>query len=294
LRRFLRGYPFIAPAILFLLAVNIYPLINTIEMSFLRLGREGWLCVGLQNYISMLKDHWFWNSLKLISIVAVVLTFLHISIGMVLALLLNERWFSLTLRSIMRGVLILSWLFSTAAAALMWSLLYHPFGLLNYFAQTLFNLSSPVQFLGNPKVALWSIIAVSAWLYYPYYMLMILGALQSVPLELYEAATVDGARAWHRFRYVTLPHLRPVLIVTTTIDIIRTFSHVDLFKMLTRGGPLRSTEVVAYYIYKSALLDGNLGYGAAMSTFVLLCLAIFMVVYMRLLSRGGGAGETSF
>jgi multiple sugar transport system permease protein len=260
----------------------------------MKLGREGWKFVGLQHYANMLKDPWFWNSLKLISIVAVTLTVLHISIGMVLALLLNEHWFSTTLRNTMRGILIFCWLFSTAAAALMWSLLYHPFGLLNYFATILFNLSSPIAFLGNAKIALWSVIAVSAWLYYPYYMIMILGGLQSVPLELYEAATVDGAKAWHRFRYVTVPHLRPILIVITTIDIIRSFSHVDLFKMLTRGGPLRSTEVVAYYIYKSALLDGNLGYGAAMSTSLLIGLAVFMVVYMRLLSRGGGTGETSF
>ncbi|OFW62957.1 MAG: hypothetical protein A2Y74_06085 [Actinobacteria bacterium RBG_13_63_9] len=292
--RSLSGYLFLAPALLYLLGVSIYPLISTIQMSFMEVEQGGWQVVGLQNYANLLRDLWFWNSLKIISVVAVASTVLHISIGMALALLLNEHWFSIILRNFMRGILIFTWMFSTAAAALMWSLLFHPFGLFNYLAKTLFDLSAPVEFLGNTSLALWSVIVVGAWKYYPYYMLMILGGLQTIPLELYEAAKVDGANYWHRFRHVTLPLLRPVLIVISTIDMIATFSHVDLFKMLTRGGPLRTTEVVAYYIYKSALLDGNLGYGAAISTFVLMCLVVFMVVYMRILSRGGETGETSF
>jgi multiple sugar transport system permease protein len=125
-------------------------------------------------------------------------------------------------------------------------------------------------------------------------MLIILGGLQAIPLELYEAAKVDGANVWHRFRHITLPQLRPILIAISALDIITTFSHVDLFKMMTRGGPLRSTESVAYYIYKVALLDGNLGYGAAISTIMLIGLAFFMVIYLRLLSRGAETGETSF
>lgn len=292
--RSLPGYLFVMPALLYLVVVSIYPLISTIQMSLMEVEQGEWQFVGLQNYANLLTDPWFWNSLKIISVFAVASMVLHISIGTALALLLNEHWFSITLRNIMRGILILAWMFSTAAAGLMWSLLFHPFGLLNYLARTLFNLSAPVEFLGNPSLALWSVAAVGAWKYYPFYMIMILGGLQTILPELYEAAKVDGANAWHRFRYVTLPQLRPVLIVISTIDIITTFSHVDLFKMLTRGGPLRTTESVAYYIYKSALLDGNLGYGAAISTFTLIGLVVFMVVYMRLLSRGGETGETSF
>ncbi|MCY4408837.1 MAG: sugar ABC transporter permease, partial [Caldilineaceae bacterium] len=118
--------------------------------------------------------------------------------------------------------------------------------------------------------------------------------LQAIPAEIYEAAKVDGANAWKRFWHVTLPQLRPILIAISTIDIITTVGHVDLIRMLTRGGPLRSTETVAYYIYKTALLDGNLGYGAAVSTLMLIMLAILIIIYLRVLSQGGDAGETSF
>jgi multiple sugar transport system permease protein len=294
LLRFLTNYAFVAPALLFLLAASIYPLFFTVQLSLIDIERGNWYFVGLQHYFALLQDRWLWNSLRIIGIFSVASMVLHLLIGMIFALLLNERWFSNTFRNIMRGILILPWVFSTAATGLMWSLLYHPFGLLNYIFTSLLNRSEPIEYLGHPSLALWSIIAVTAWRWYPFYMLIILGGLQAIPTELYEAAKVDGANAWHRFRHITIPHLRPLLIAISALDIITTFSHVDLFKMLTRGGPLRTTEGTAYYIYKSALLDGNLGYGAAISTMMLVGLAIFMVIYIRLLSRGAETGETSF
>jgi multiple sugar transport system permease protein len=292
--RFLTSYTFVVPAFLYLLVTSIYPLIYTLQLSLMDVEQGNWYFVGWQHYAELFKDPWFWNSLKIITLFAVANMVLHLSIGMMLALLLNENWFSITFRNIMRGILLLPWIFSTAAAGLMWSLLYHPFGLFNYVTTGLLNRSTPIEFLGDPNVALWSVVAVSAWKWYPFYMLIILGGLQAIPLELYEAAKVDGANVWHRFRHITLPQLRPILIAISALDIITTFSHVDLFKMMTRGGPLRSTESVAYYIYKVALLDGNLGYGAAISTIMLIGLAFFMVIYLRLLSRGAETGETSF
>ena len=145
----------------------------------------------------------------------------------------------------------------------MWTLLYHPFGLLNYLWVGVLGQDAPIEFLAKPGLAMASVVAVNTWKSYPFYMIIILGGLQAIPAELYEAAKVDGASAWKRFWHVTLPQLRPILIAISTIDIITTIGHVDLIRMLTRGGPLRSTETVAYYIYKTALLDGNLGYGAA-------------------------------
>lgn len=294
LLRLLRSYAFVAPALLYLLVASIYPLFYTLQLSVRNVRQGNWYFVGLQHYTALLQDPWFWNSLKVTIIFAVANMVLHLLIGMIFALLLNEDWFSLTLRNIMRGILILAWIFSTAAAALMWSLLYHPFGLLNYITTSLFNRTTPLEYLGDPNLALWSVVAVSAWKWYPFYMLIILGGLQSIPLELYEAAKVDGANTWQRFRHITLPQLRPILIAISVIDIITTFGHVDLFKMLTKGGPLRTTESTAYYIYKSALLDGNLGYGAAISVLMLVGLTVFMVTYVKLLSRGGESGQTVF
>jgi multiple sugar transport system permease protein len=209
---------------------------------------------------------------------------LHLALGLGLALLLNVTWFSRGLRNLVRGALILPWLFSTAASALMWALLYHPFGLFNYLWVGVLGQPAAIQFLGNPATALLAIIAVNTWKSYPFYMVSILGGLQGIPLDLYDAAKVDGAGAWQRFRFVTFPQIRPVLVAISTIDVITSFGHVDLISMLTRGGPGVSTETVAHYVYRTALLDGNLPYGAAISALMLLILAGFTAGYLRLVT----------
>ncbi len=290
----MNGYFFVGPAILFFLFVSIFPLLRTLQMSLTDVEAGVPKFVGIQHYSELIKDPWFWNSLSNVLVFTFASVILHISIGMGLALLLNEDWFNTTVRNFMRGLLILPWVFSTASAGLMWTLLYHPFGLLNYMWVGILGQEAPIEFLAKPGLAMASVVAVNTWKSYPFYMIIILGGLQAIPAELYEAAKVDGANAWKRFWHVTLPQLRPILIAISTIDIITTVGHVDLIRMLTRGGPLRSTETVAYYIYKTALLDGNLGYGAAVSTLMLIMLAILIIIYMRLLSRGSEAGETSF
>ena len=177
--------------------------------------------------------------------------------------------------------------FSTAAAGLMWSLLYHPFGLLNYLAVGVFHRPQPFEFLGDPRIALGSVIAVNVWKSYPFYMVAILGELQAIPVDLFDAAKVDGAGTWQRFWYVTLPHLRGVLIAVSTLDIITTFGHVDLINILTRGGPGRATETIAFHVYRTALLDGNLAKGSAISTIMLVVLSMFTWLYLRMWARRG-------
>lgn len=288
------GYLFVAPVLIVLLVTAVYPIIRTFVMSFQDVDEGIWRFVGLAQYQRLIADQWFWNSLGTTLIFTILSTALHLGIGMFFALLLNERWFSTTLRNVMRGALILPWVFSTAAAALMWALLFHPFGLFNYVNLAVLGRSEPIAFLGTPGLALVSIILVNTWKSYPFYMISILGGLQGIPVELYDAAKVDGATTWQRFRYVTLPQLRPVLVAVSTIDIITTLGHVDLVNMLTRGGPFRTTETVAFYIYKRALHDGLLSYGAAISVLVLLFMAVFTFFYLRVVSPQGEPDEVGF
>jgi multiple sugar transport system permease protein len=288
------GYLFVAPVLIVLLVTAVYPIVRTVVMSFQDVDEGVWHFVGLEQYARLIADQWFWNSLGTTVLFTTASTILHLAIGMFFALLLNERWFSTTLRNVMRGALILPWVFSTAAAALMWALLYHPFGLFNFLNLAVLGRSQPIEFLGTPGLALFSIIVVNTWKSYPFYMISILGGLQGIPVELYDAAKVDGATTWQRFRYVTLPQLRPVLVAVSTIDIITTLGHVDLVNMLTRGGPFRTTETVAYYIYKRALLDGLLSYGAAISVLVLLFMTVFTFFYLRIVAPQGEPDEVGF
>lgn len=287
------GYFFIAPAIIYLIVIAIYPLINTITMSFQSLKAGQWIFVGFDNYIKLFNDAYFGKAFSNTLFFTTMVTLGHLTVGMFFAILLNENWF-IPVRNFMRGLLILPWLFSSAAGCLMWSLLYHPLGFLNSINKLIAPSNLPIDFLGNPTIAMYSIITVVVWIWFPFYMVSILGGLQSIPTDLYEAAKVDGAGTLQRFWYITLPQLKPVLIAVSTIDLISTVGHVDAVKMLTQGGPMRATENVAYYVWKVGINDGYLGYGAAISTLLLIGMSIFTFVYLKVISRGGDTGETSF
>jgi multiple sugar transport system permease protein len=288
LPRYAAGYLFVAPVIAYLLATAVYPIVNVVGMSLRDVSAGRWYFVGIAHYQQVLWDPVFWNAFWNTTVFTVASTLVHLSLGMIFALLLNAVWFSGTLRNITRGALILPWVFSTAAAGLMWSLLYHPFGLLNYLAVGVLGRDRPFEFLGDPGLALASVIAVNVWKSYPFYMVAILGELQAIPVDLFDAAKVDGAGGIQRFWYVTLPQLRGILIAISTLDVIMTFGHVDLINILTRGGPGRATETVAFHVYRTALLDGNLPKGSAISTIMLVALTLFTWLYLRIVARRAG------
>ena len=288
LPRHAAGYLFVAPVIVYLLATAVYPIVNVVGMSLRDVSAGRWYFVGFTHYQQVLRDPVFWNAFWNTAVFTVASTLVHLTLGMIFALLLHAVWFSGALRNITRGALILPWVFSTAAAGLMWSLLYHPFGLLNYLAVGVFGRDRPFEFLGDPGLALASVIAVNVWKSYPFYMVAILGELQAIPVDLFDAAKVDGAGAIQRFWYVTLPQLRGILIAISTLDVITTFGHVDLINILTRGGPGRATETVAFHVYRTALLDGNLPKGSAISTIMLLALTLFTWLYLRIVARRAG------
>ncbi len=287
------GFLFIGPAIILLLVVAIFPLLNTFILSFQGLEAGKWVFVGFENFKKLFADEWFGKTIRNTLFFTMMVTLGHLSIGMFFALLLNEHWI-IPLRNIIRGLLILPWLFSSAAGSLMWSMLYHPLGFLNATYTTIFPNAAPIDFLGNPQLAMWSIITVVVWIWYPFYMVSILGGLQSIPTDLYEAAKVDGASTVQRFWYITWPLLRPVLISVSTIDLISTMGHVDAVKMLTSGGPMRATETVGYYVWRVGLWDGQLGYGAAISAMLMVAMSFFMFFYLRVISRGGQSNGTNF
>jgi multiple sugar transport system permease protein len=184
------GYLFVAPAIVFLLLVVAYPLFSTVRMSVVeRNYREKTTTfVGLDNYNRALHDPVFWDSLGNTVTYTIGSVVFHVLIGGFFALLLNENWGAPTLRNMVRGLLILPWLFSMAASALIWSLLYQAVSPINHLLTVSGLSSKPVAFLGDPDIAIWSLVAVNVWKYFPFYMIMILGGLQSIPPELYDAA----------------------------------------------------------------------------------------------------------
>ncbi len=282
--RSLTGYFFIAPALIFLATVAIYPILYNFLLSFSDYSPiEGKsYFVGLKHYSTMLSDGWFYASLKNSLVFTVGSVVLHFIIALFLAILANHSWRSNRLRDIFRGLWILPWIFSTAAAALMWALLFHPSSILNYHLQQIGLISRPVNYLGEPSTALWVLISVNVWKTYPIYMVLILAGLQSIPGEVKEAAIIDGANFLERLWYITLPLMRSVLLTAVSLDFITTLGHFDLAKIMTEGGPLRSTELLGYYIYRTAFKGANFSYGATLSIVMFFILGVYTLIYINL------------
>ena len=295
LRSPLVGYLFIIPAVLYLAVLVLYPIGLTFQMSTNKLLPDlstSW--IGFRNYAELLHDRMFWRSLLIAVEFTAITVVLHLATGLFLAVLLNHKWPHVTLRSTVRGLLVLPWLFSTAASSLMWTLLLHPFGTLNYMARAWFGVAEPISWFATPLTALLSLAVVNLWNSFPFYMVILLGGLQSIPNELYEAAKVDGSTRWQSFRWITVPLMRPVIVALSVIDIIGTIAMFDLVRMLTGGGPNRATETVSYYLWRIAFLDGRLDYASTISIVLMLCLLGFVGVYLRLFARGGIDGGTQF
>lgn len=278
------GYLFIAPAVIFLALMIAYPLLSTLRMSLFDVDFRSKTStfVGLHFYGEVLTDSIFWSSLKNTVLYTFGSVVLHVLLGGGLALLLNERWAPMQIRNVFRGLFIIPWLFSVAASALIWALLYQPVGPLNHLLVTFGVAQEPIDFLGNRNIALWALVFVNVWKYFPFHLIVILGNLQTIPLDLYEAAWVDGANRLRRFRHITLPMMRPSLVALIAIDIISTFGVFDIVKLMTNGGPYRSTQTVAYYLWQVGLRDVNFGFGSAISIIMLVFSAVITLTFLRL------------
>ena len=229
------GYAFVAPAALLLCAVVVVPLGQAFRTSLYRVRGLDTTFVGLGNYMRVLSDDAFWHSLCVSLVFTSASVALHLLLGLALALLLHALAFA---RTPLRILFLTPWMVAPAVGATIWLWLLEPqFGVVNYLLRAAHVVSAPVAWLGQPGTALAAIIAVDVWRGVPFVMLLMLAGLQTIPAEQYEAAAIDGASAWRRFRYVTLPNLRYLLVVASTLDIINTIRHYDIIGVMTAGGP---------------------------------------------------------
>jgi len=280
----LRGFWFLAPALTLLVLSVAFPLFRVLQRSFQAFSPEvgAFQYVGLQQYRDLFGDALFWTSLRNTFVFTIGSIALHLGIAFPIALLLNVRWPNLRVRNFFRGVIILPFLFSPPAAALLWGLLFRPLGPLNYALTHLFGTS--VSFLGDPHWALFSVMLVNTWVYFPLYMILILGGLQSIPPVLYDAARVDGAGWLQRVVHVTLPQIRNLLVTIVIIDFATSFIHFDLVWTMTKGGPLRTTYLISFFLYEKGLADFRYGYGSAVGVVIASLMALCIAAYVLLLT----------
>ena len=273
------AWALMAPALLVLAAVTLLPMGYVVWLSLNeRALFRAEDFVGLDHYLRLAGDARFWNALGNTLYFAAVSVALELALGLAIALLLARAGRA---RALVYGAVLVPWAIPTVVSARMWEWMCNPeLGVLSYLA------GRPVNWLGDPVLALHAAIAMDVWKSTPFVALLLLAGLQGVPRDLLRAAAVDGADAWTAFRRITLPLLAPVILVAAvfrTIDALRVF---DAIYVLTGGGPANATETLSIYAYRVLFQMLDFGYGSALAVVVLVITGVAALAYARLL-RGG-------
>ncbi len=279
---------FLAPAFIFLAFVVVFPLGQAFVTSLYRIRGLRSSFVGFDNYVRTVTDEAFWSSLGTSLVFTASCVAAHLAIGLGLALLLNRVTVA---RTLFRIAFLMPWIIAPAIGATIFLWMLEPqFGVINYLLQSVGAISEPIAWLGRPWSALVSVILVDVWRGVPFMMLLMLAGLQTIPIELYEAARIDGATPLQQFRYITLPNLAYLMIVGTTLDIINTIRHFDIIAVMTGGGPVSATEVLPVLLYNTAFRANRLGEAATIGILLLGIVLAFSIVYIRAmrLDRDGG------
>jgi len=283
IKRKLEPYGFISPTVLLLLLLMVIPVFLVIRYSFMDnvIVNQNPLFVGLENYRTMIADERFIIAVKNTAFFTIVSVIAHLIIGLSFATLLNSELLSKTTRTIYRMIYILPWLFTVAIIAILWRMILNPLGVLNYIIMSLGISQNQTEWLSSESTALFAVTFINIWAGYPFYMISILAGLQGIPKDLHEAALVDGATGLQKFWNVTLPHLKPLIISMSILDLIWTSQQFALIWMTTGGGPLTSTEMLGTYTYKLAFSQYEFSQASTSAVFLFLISMGLALVYNR-------------
>jgi multiple sugar transport system permease protein len=279
------GFLFMLPAAAFLLVFLTYPLGLGVWLGFTdtRIGRAG-VFIGLENYEMLWADSLFWLVVFNTILYTVVASVVKFALGLWLALLLNEH---LPFKAFFRAIVLLPWVVPTVLSAIaFWWIYDAQFSVISWALMELGVISSPINFLGDMNNARATVIATNVWRGIPFVAITLLAGLQTISPSLHEAATLDGATGWQRFRFVTLPMLSPLIAVVMTFSVLFTFTDFQLIYVLTRGGPLNATHLMATLSFQRAIPGGQLGEGAAIAVAMIpFLLAAILFSYFGLQRR---------
>ena len=275
----------IVPSALILGAVVFYPFVYNVVLSFGNMNLntiQSWHLIGLRQYIKIFTEPsqpGFYDVFFKTLIWTFTNIFFHVVLGVFLALILNQH---LKGRSIFRTILILPWAIPQYIVALTWRGMFnYEYGAINLVITKYLGLPA-VEWLKSPTEAFLACILTNVWLGFPFMMVVALGALQSIPHELYEAADIDGARWYHKLRTITLPLIRPVMIPAVTLGMIWTFNNLNIIWLVSNAGePSDNTHILVSFVYKAAFNFYSFSSAAAMSVVIFIILLVFSLVFMR-------------
>lgn len=275
------------PTVVWMLCVLVYPVFVTIRNSFYSVG-AGFdphpPFVGLGNYAGLLADPIFWHSVRVTALFALGNLAGSFGLGLLTALLLHERFRG---RALARAVLLLPWAMPQVAAVVVWRWLFQvQYGAVNYVLWRLHLVATPsIEWLVRPSLGLYAVLVATVWWQYPIATTFLQAGIESVPVELYEAAGVDGANGWQRFRHITWPGLRHVRNILLLMLLFWSLGQVIIIWTMTAGGPARATQTLAILVYQRAFSDFQFGSAAALATIVLTVALGIGLLYYRLTLR---------
>ncbi|MBE4746573.1 sugar ABC transporter permease [Corallococcus sp. ZKHCc1 1396] len=278
-----QAYLLVMPAVLVLAVVALYPVLAAIWLSLHRFilvfGERRF--TGLANYVYLVGDARFWSALGNTAYFTAVAVTVELLLAVPLALLLNRAFPG---RGLLRASVLVPWAIPTVVSARLWAWMFNPdYGLINRLLG-----GAEINWLGAPGYALHAAILVDVWKTTPFVALLVLAGLQGIPEDLYKAARVDGASTWRQFRAITLPLLKPALLLAVLFRSLDAFRVFDAIYVLTEGGPANTTETLSIYAYKTLMRSGDFGYGSALSVATFLCVVLLAVVWLKWLGREEG------
>lgn len=280
-------YVLLSPAVLATVIIVFYPMVQALITSLynnILWKPRAVRFIGLDNYIAIWNDPVFWSSLGRTAIWIGLTVPLQLLLGLVTALLLNQtfRW-----RGLARSLILIPWALPSVVIGLMWSWIYNPqVGLLNDLMLRLGLLQSAMPWLANPDTSLYAIIVALVWQGFPFFAIMILAGLQTIPHSLYEAADIDGASDMQQFWHITLPALKSVLVTAVMLRIIWVANSVDVIYVMTGGGPGYATHTLPLYALKRTYASMDFGYGSALAVSFSLLLLGAIYLYLRRVGKG--------
>jgi raffinose/stachyose/melibiose transport system permease protein len=291
-----KGYGvYLIPGIILSLAIIVVPLVMTVYTSFTRwngVGDQTW--IGFDNYTRLFHDSLFWSSFGHIILLILAMAVVPTLLGLVLAAVLFDyvaKHFGSRWASLFRSGFYLPQVIPVAVTGIVWGWILHPeYGALNKILNSVGLSKLAVNWLGDPKYALYTVMGIMVWIQLGYPIVMFMSGLQRIDPSLYEAADLDGATWWQRFRKITVHMIRPefyVVLVTTTIAALKIFGQVFV---LTKGGPSNATLVPSYFAYKNFFEKAQVGYGSAISTVLTVIIIVLAVVFLRLQARAERTG----
>ncbi|PSM48801.1 sugar ABC transporter permease [Chroococcidiopsis sp. CCALA 051] len=287
------GWILLLPALIVMLVVYAYPILRAFWLSVFtqNLGTELELVFsGLSNYGRMVSDGRFWQSLWNTTVFTTASVLSELILGIGVALVLNQAFKG---RGIVRTITLIPWALPTAVMGVAWAWIFNDqYGVVNDILRRLGLIETGISWLGNPTLAMIAVILADVWKTTPFIALLLLAGLQSIPGDLYEAHSLDGATPWQSFWKITVPLLMPQIIVSLLFRFAQAFAIFDLIQVMTGGGPGGATETVSIYIYSTVMRYLDFGYGSALIvvTFLILVIAVAIASLLLTRARANAAG----